>query len=151
MDSQILHLQKVLKTVGVETAMTLKNISEIIDDLRKESNLIFSESNEIIELHLTEKSLRGKISESIVLLGSLEKLNLFSNFIHGSIPVQTVSLVNLVELDLSENQLTGPIPESLGTLTSLKSLLLFDNELVSLTLPYPCICIPLILKLTFYA
>ena len=56
-----------------------------------------------------------------------EKLHLFINKLHGSIPRELRKLENLIYLDLHSNELTGKIPEI--TSKNLRDLYLDDNML----------------------
>jgi photosystem II stability/assembly factor-like uncharacterized protein len=61
--------------------------------------------------------------------GSVTGINLSSNHLAGTIPVELGDLTNLVGLNLSVNQLAGPIPGALGGLSNLNSLYLHMNRL----------------------
>ena len=59
----------------------------------------------------------------------VERLNLHTNNLTGSIPSALGDLFNLVSLNLHTNNLTGPIPPALGDLSNLVSLFLGANNL----------------------
>ena len=59
----------------------------------------------------------------------VERLNLNTNNLTGSIPPALGDLSNLVSLFLHNNNLTGPIPPALGDLSNLVSLFLGNNNL----------------------
>lgn len=56
-------------------------------------------------------------------------LNMTSNKLRGSIPMDLQLLDNLILLDLSNNELTGTIPPQLGNLAQVKYFLLERNQL----------------------
>ena len=62
-------------------------------------------------------------------LTHLRVLELFVNWLTGSIPPELGNLKNLTDLDLGENRLTGPIPPEVGNLTNLIELVLWGNQL----------------------
>ena len=61
--------------------------------------------------------------------GRVARLDLRSNQLSGTIPVEIGNLTSLFLLELGGNQLSGTIPVEIGNLTSLKSLSLGDNQL----------------------
>ncbi|KAF5739651.1 putative BRASSINOSTEROID INSENSITIVE 1-associated receptor kinase 1 precursor [Tripterygium wilfordii] len=91
--------------------------------------------NRIIELQLREMELSGQVPESLQYCQSLQKLDLSSNKLSGSIPPQICTwMPYLVTLDLSSNDLSGPIPSDLVKCIYLNTLILSDNRLTG-TIP----------------
>ena len=59
----------------------------------------------------------------------VQRINLNSNQLAGTLPAELGNLVNLEYLVLNDNQLTGNIPPELGNLAALQCLYLFSNQL----------------------
>lgn len=72
------------------------------------------ESGRVVRLDLSNKRLRGNLSESVGSLDQLKTLNLSRNFFRDSLPVSLLRLSNLNVLDLSKNQFSGVFPISLN-------------------------------------
>ncbi|XP_028775296.1 inactive LRR receptor-like serine/threonine-protein kinase BIR2 [Neltuma alba] len=88
------------------------------------------QQNRIISLVLNSMDLSGRVPESLKYCGSLQRLDLGSNALSGTIPEQIcVWMRYLVNLDLSANRLSGPIPPSLGNCSYLNELSLNSNQL----------------------
>ncbi|XP_077253215.1 di-glucose binding protein with Leucine-rich repeat domain-containing protein [Tasmannia lanceolata] len=81
----------------------------------------------VTQLDLASQGLKGYISGQIGLLTNLVRLNLSSNSLGGTMPLN-IGQSSLVGLDLSSNLLSGTIPESLSS-SSLQLVLLNNNEL----------------------
>ncbi|KAL6643872.1 hypothetical protein ACP70R_018638 [Stipagrostis hirtigluma subsp. patula] len=81
------------------------------------------------KIYLEDNKIHGAISSDIWKLSNLTTLTIRGNFLTGSIPPRIGELYNLGALDLSENNITGEIPPMLGNLTSLSILYLFENNL----------------------
>ena len=79
-------------------------------------------------LDLSSNTLRGTIPVELGDLDNLVILNLRYNELSGSIPVELGNLVNLQSLLLAYNGLSGSIPVELGKLTNLASLNLQGNR-----------------------
>ncbi|KAL0737721.1 hypothetical protein Bca4012_013931 [Brassica carinata] len=89
-----------------------------------------NQENRVLSLELRDMSLSGQIPESLRFCGSLQKLDLSSNRLTGTIPNRLCSwLPFLVSLDLSNNQLNGEIPTELAECRFVNSLVLSDNRL----------------------
>ncbi|OVA06558.1 Protein kinase domain [Macleaya cordata] len=110
-------------------------------------------STNLLQLHLGENHIFGPIPPSISNLVNLTLLNLSSNLLNGSIPIELCRMKKLERvflsnnslsgeipsafgdvphlglLDLSINKLSGSIPETLSNLTQLRRLLLYENQL----------------------
>ncbi|KAI4351545.1 hypothetical protein L6164_005902 [Bauhinia variegata] len=94
------------------------------------------QENRIINLELREMELSGQVPESLKYCKNLQKLDLGSNDLSGTIPSEICSwLPFLTQLDLSENGLSGTIPPTLVNCTYLNELILSNNQL-SGTIPY---------------
>ncbi|KAL8157736.1 phytosulfokine receptor 1-like [Apium graveolens] len=65
------------------------------------------ESGRVVKLDLSNRRLRGNLSESVGSLDQLKTLNLSHNFFRDSIPVSLLLLSNLEILDLSKNGFSG--------------------------------------------
>ena len=61
--------------------------------------------------------------------GRVTALNLGSNGLSGSIPIEMARLTELHGLSFEDNQLIGPVHQSLGQLTNLTHVYLYDNQL----------------------
>ena len=83
----------------------------------------------VIELHLDDNQLKGKIPAELGSLSNLQSLGLGDNQLSGSIPEELGSLAKLKTLVLGGNELSGPIPAELGDLSNLQWLSLDRNEL----------------------
>jgi Leucine-rich repeat (LRR) protein len=113
-------------------------------------------NNFLVELELEENNLGGFLMTEIHELYNLQKLDLETNSIRGTIPTEIARLEELTikennftgpiptefgmllyleELDLSENQLTGTLPDTLGNMTSLETLDLYFNLELNGTIP----------------
>ncbi|KAL7137955.1 hypothetical protein ABFS83_10G130200 [Erythranthe nasuta] len=86
-------------------------------------------NNRVVELNLSHKSLKGKLSPALFSLSQLAILDLSGNFFHGQIPPQIGNLYELKELSLSSNLLEGNIPSEVGFLPRLVYLDLGSNKL----------------------
>lgn len=61
--------------------------------------------------------------------GDVTTVDLDSNNLIGTLPVELGNLTGLRTLQLSHNNLTGPIPTTLTSLTQLRQLFLYNNQL----------------------
>ncbi|XP_015084751.1 receptor-like protein 9DC3 [Solanum pennellii] len=115
-------------------------------------NFHWNFSKSVLELDFSYTGIFGKVPDSIGILQSLWRLNLFNCHLSGSIPesfgnlttirelilsgnnftgniLSTISKLNkLVNLHLSSNHFRGSIPESIGNLTAIRELILSDNS-----------------------
>ncbi len=82
---------------------------------------------EKIDLH--SNNLVGTIPAELGYLSNLSHLYLYSNQLSGSIPPELGNLGSLYSLYLYSNQLSGSIPPELGNLGSLNYLYLYSNQL----------------------
>ncbi|KAK8602027.1 hypothetical protein V6N12_051849 [Hibiscus sabdariffa] len=87
------------------------------------------ERDQVVQLDLSGRSLKGTISPSLANLSSLLVLDLSKNFFHGHIPHELGSLFQLKQLSLSWNLLQGNIPSELGSLHQLVYLDFGSNRL----------------------
>ncbi|KAK8595760.1 hypothetical protein V6N12_064270 [Hibiscus sabdariffa] len=87
------------------------------------------ERDQVVQLDLSGRSLKGTISPSLANLSSLLVLDLSKNFFHGHIPPELGSLFRLKQLSLSWNLLQGNIPSELGLLHQLVYLDFGSNRL----------------------
>lgn len=83
----------------------------------------------VAEIELFSNYLTGSIPPELGNLNNLARLWLYSNQLAGPIPSELGNLINLGELFLTGNQLTGPIPAELGNLSNLTWLILDNNQL----------------------
>ena len=83
----------------------------------------------ITRLHLGGREIEGLKAGDFSGLTILEYLDLTSNQLSGSIPIELGNLSNLVYLGLDENRLSGSIPAELGSLSNLEYLWLYGNQL----------------------
>ncbi|KAG8078657.1 hypothetical protein GUJ93_ZPchr0007g6343 [Zizania palustris] len=83
-------------------------------------------SDDVIEISLSNFSLSGTISSSFSLLRQLRTLELGANSISGTLPAALANCTNLQVLNLSTNSLTGQLPD-LSTLLKLQVLDLSTN------------------------
>lgn len=95
--------------------------------------------DQVVELDLSGKSLRGTISPALSSLSSLTILDLSTNFFEGHIPRELGSLSHLTQLSLSSNLLQGNIAAELGFLHKLVYLNLGSNRLEG-EIPMPLFC-----------
>ncbi|MBA0601311.1 putative leucine-rich repeat receptor-like serine/threonine-protein kinase At2g24130 [Gossypium raimondii] len=87
------------------------------------------ERDQVVQLDLSGRSLKGTISPALANLSSLMVLDLSKNFFQGHIPPELGSLFQLKQLCLSWNLLEGDIPSELGFLHQLVYLDLGSNRL----------------------
>ncbi|MFC1552585.1 cohesin domain-containing protein, partial [Candidatus Latescibacterota bacterium] len=85
--------------------------------------------NRVTELDLKSNNLSGTIPLEIGNLTNLSLLNLSGNGLSGTIPLEIGNLTNLNSMNFSYNNITGTIPSEIGYLINLKSLFLTNNEL----------------------
>lgn len=110
-------------------------------------------STKVVQIHLAENHIYGPIPPQISNLVNLTLLNLSSNLLNGSIPIELCRLEKLERvylsnnslsgeipsalgelphlglLDLSRNRISGSIPDTFANLSQLRRLLLYDNDL----------------------
>ncbi|KAJ9679412.1 hypothetical protein PVL29_021368 [Vitis rotundifolia] len=75
--------------------------------------------------------IKGRKAKYEEILKYVRMIDLSSNNLSGSIPIEISSLFGLQFLNLSRNHLTGRIPEKIGVMASLESLDLSRNHLSS--------------------
>ncbi|GAK59692.1 hypothetical protein U27_06677 [Candidatus Vecturithrix granuli] len=84
----------------------------------------------VSELNLSSNNLSGSIPVELQVLSNLQRLDLSDNRLSGSIPAELGELAQLRALHLGiRNQLSGSIPPQLGNLTALQTLSLDHNHL----------------------
>ncbi|KAB2597993.1 LRR receptor-like serine/threonine-protein kinase [Pyrus ussuriensis x Pyrus communis] len=84
----------------------------------------------LLVLKLGDNNLTSAIPTELTRLSSLSiSLNLSSNYLTGSLPVEVGDLIHLTELDVSRNKLSGEIPSTFGSCTSLERLYLQGNDM----------------------
>ena len=89
----------------------------------------------IVEIHLSERNLQGKLTGEMASFTFLRRLGLWSNQIGGKIPQNIGQLQNLESLLLDDNNFTGVIVPEIGLLQNLKMLSLGFNENMSGGIP----------------
>ncbi|KAL5547569.1 hypothetical protein UlMin_002800 [Ulmus minor] len=94
---------------------------------------------QVVELDLSGRSLRGTISPSLANLSSLSILDLSRNLFHGQIPKELGFLSKLEQISLSSNLLDTNIPFELGFLHRLVYLDLGSNRLKG-PIPFSLFC-----------
>ncbi|KAJ9702122.1 hypothetical protein PVL29_004048 [Vitis rotundifolia] len=80
-------------------------------------------------LNLSSNDLRGSIPIELSRIGNLDTLDISNNRITGSIPSSLGDLEHLLKLNLSRNHLTGCIPAEFGNLRSVMEIDLSNNHL----------------------
>ncbi|KAL0010031.1 hypothetical protein SO802_005139 [Lithocarpus litseifolius] len=93
------------------------------NELEYEKNLAF-----VKIIDLSSNNLSGSIPVEISILSELRFLNLSQNHLMGNIPEKIGSMKELESIDLSQNHLSGKIPQSLSNLTFLSHLDLSYNN-----------------------
>ncbi|XP_074282224.1 receptor-like protein EIX2 [Silene latifolia] len=83
----------------------------------------------LVDIDLSSNNLVGSIPVDITKISGLLNLNLSHNQLSGTIPVNIGGLKSLESLDLSNNKLRGSIPTSIGELYMLSNLNLSYNNL----------------------
>ncbi|XP_026402253.1 putative leucine-rich repeat receptor-like serine/threonine-protein kinase At2g24130 isoform X2 [Papaver somniferum] len=118
--------------------VTLSNLIQLRRLLLYENQLsgtIPSSLGECINLEILDLSrnqISGSIPNKLAGLRSLKLyLNLSSNFLRGSIPLELSKMDMVLAIDLSSNELTGEIPAQLGSCIALESLNVSSNFLLS--------------------
>ncbi|KAI3946725.1 hypothetical protein MKW98_003288 [Papaver atlanticum] len=118
--------------------VTLSNLIQLRRLLLYENQLsgtIPSSLGECINLEILDLSrnqISGSIPNKLAGLRSLKLyLNLSSNFLQGSIPLELSKMDMVLAIDLSSNKLTGEIPAQLGSCIALESLNVSSNFLQS--------------------
>ncbi|CAA6827448.1 MAG: Adenylate cyclase (EC [uncultured Sulfurovum sp.] len=92
-------------------------------------NGITISAGSVTKIDLDTNNLAGTIPVELGSLLSLRYLYLYNNQLTGEIPKELGNLLNLEYLYLYTNQLTGEIPKELGNLLNLKYLYLYTNQL----------------------
>lgn len=87
----------------------------------------------IVAIFLKGQDLAGSLPKSIVKLPYLKNLDLWANYLSGTIPQEWAS-TKLEILSVAVNHLTGPIPSYLGRITTLRYLNI-QNNMFSGTVP----------------
>ncbi|XP_015886964.3 MDIS1-interacting receptor like kinase 2-like [Ziziphus jujuba] len=92
--------------------------------------IICNEFGSVMEINLTSRNLKGTLQYfNFSSFPSLLTLDLYNNFLYGSIPFSIGNLSMLISLDLRSNLLSGNIPSQICFLTSLRFLALSNNHL----------------------
>ncbi|GLT45430.1 hypothetical protein SLA2020_192610 [Shorea laevis] len=88
------------------------------------------DENKVLNIHLSDMSLKGQFPRGIEKCKSLTSLDLSSNKLSGPIPSDiSIMLPYLVSLDLSSNSFSGEIPVNLANCSFLNIIKLNDNQL----------------------
>ncbi|MCZ0933808.1 MAG: M66 family metalloprotease [Gemmatimonadetes bacterium] len=83
----------------------------------------------VVELHLWDNGLAGRLPPEFGDLVHLEYLRLSDNALTGAIPPELSGLSELAHLALDGNGLSGQLPPELGSLPALKELRVENNDL----------------------
>jgi Leucine-rich repeat (LRR) protein len=86
-------------------------------------------SGHVNRLNISSNNMVGSIPPELGNLTNLGSLDLYENRLSGSIPAELGNLTNLTWLDFGSNQLSSNIPAELGNLTNLIWLFLSSNQL----------------------
>ena len=86
-------------------------------------------NNRVNRVNITSKNITGSIPTTIENLTELEYFQAGDNHLTGSIPSSIGKLINLKRLNLGTNQLVDSIPSSIGNLANLVQLTLSINQL----------------------
>ncbi|OMO62489.1 hypothetical protein COLO4_33049 [Corchorus olitorius] len=105
-----------------ELPTCLDNITSWTEDLEFEGTFEFRMTFEMV--------LKGFLLSWKRVYSYLRLLDISSNRLEGTIPIEMTHLISLRGLNISNNLLTGEIPISFGNLTTLESLDLSHNKLV---------------------
>ncbi|CAN6179020.1 unnamed protein product [Urochloa humidicola] len=93
-------------------------------------------------LDLSHNALQGPIPAHVAALSSLKLyMNLSSNYLEGTLPLELSKMDMILALDLSSNRLSGTIPAQLGSCVALEYLNLSGNTLHG-ALPGPLAALP---------
>jgi len=74
---------------------------------------------QVKELLLSENSFSGTISNNILWMRNLEKLEMYSNNFTGSLPKGFANLKHVTQLQLAGNQFTGFVPVLINSMENL--------------------------------
>lgn len=91
--------------------------------------VVCDDQGNIIEIHLQENNLVGRLPDEIGDLEYLEELDLSKNSLIGTLPPSLGLLQSLEYLDMEKNRLSGPIPVELYDAVSLRAIDLDSNNL----------------------
>ncbi|KAI3996657.1 hypothetical protein MKX01_009489 [Papaver californicum] len=116
--------------------VTLSNLIQFLLYENQLSGTIPSSLGDCINLEILDLSrnqISGSIPNKLAGLRSLKLyLNLSSNFLQGSIPLELSKMDIVLAIDVSSNKLTGEIPAQLGSCIALEYLNISSNFLRSL-------------------
>jgi hypothetical protein len=84
---------------------------------------------QVFALNLTSNQVQGTIPLELQTLPGLESIDLSRNKMGGTIPSELALFSSLRDLFLRANRMTGPVPSELGTMTLLRDLHLGENQL----------------------
>ncbi|KFK44804.1 hypothetical protein AALP_AA1G305000 [Arabis alpina] len=82
----------------------------------------------ITKLFLTTMSLPGKLPPQLVKLRYLQSIDVYRNYLWGTIPMEWASMQYLTFISLSSNRLSGKLPIGLQNFKNLKTLWLEANQ-----------------------
>ena len=77
---------------------------------------------ELTELQLYRNFLTGTIPTELGKCSKLIEAQIYTNWFTGSVPTEIGSLTDLTYFSVEDNALTGPIPTEFGLLTSMEEL-----------------------------
>ncbi|KAK8646112.1 hypothetical protein V6N13_119908 [Hibiscus sabdariffa] len=110
------------------------NVPQVINNSTVTCNCSFPNGECHIDgIYLSGQDLDGILPRSLVKLPYIRTLELYLNYLKGSIPDEWAAL-KLETVSVAMNRLSGSIPGSLGNITTLKYLSL-ENNLFSGTIP----------------
>ncbi|KAL0346238.1 UNVERIFIED_CONTAM: Leucine-rich repeat receptor-like tyrosine-protein kinase PXC3 [Sesamum radiatum] len=126
--TQLLNDQTTLVEIGKELKISGWNVNN--SDICTWPGISCSSKNSSVErLDLSSHGLQGSIPLELARLRNLRALNLSNNLLMGVIPDELEGLEKLQDLQLFTNRLNGSIPLWVGNLTNLRVFTAYENEL----------------------